>query len=226
MYIKLAKGNMKRSLKDYTIYFVTLVFGICIFYTFNSIGSQKIMMKLNEYDVRNFERIDKLMGIVSIFIACILGFLTIYANNYLIKLRKKEFGIYLTLGMEDKEISNMLLIETILIGVLSLGVGLFLGIFLSQGMSIFTAKLFHLEMQSFKFTFSSSAFIKTIVYFAVMYIIVFLFNTKTIKDLELIDLLTDGRKNEKIKVNSLKNFNNNFYYWKHFYSCSLFNNFT
>ncbi|WP_027624096.1 ABC transporter permease [Clostridium lundense] len=204
MYTKLAQRNMKRSLKDYTIYFVTLVFGICIFYTFNSIGSQKIMMKLSEYDVHNFRKIDELMGTVSIFIACILGFLIIYANNYLIKIRKKEFGIYLTLGMEDREISNMLLIETILIGVFSLGIGLFLGVFLSQGMSIFTAKLFHVKMESFKFTFSSAAFIKTILYFMVMYIIVFLFNTRTIKKLELIDLLTDGRKNEKIKVSSLK----------------------
>lgn len=204
MHTKLAKRNMKRSLKDYTIYFVTLVFGICIFYTFNSIGSQKIMMKLSEYDVRNFRKIDELMGTVSIFIACILGFLIIYANNYLIKIRKKEFGIYLTLGMEDREISNMLLIETILIGVFSLGIGLFLGVFLSQGMSIFTAKLFHVKMESFKFTFSSAAFIKTILYFVVMYIIVFLFNIRTIKKLELIDLLTDGRKNEKIKVSSLK----------------------
>ncbi|MBI6871256.1 ABC transporter permease [Clostridium aciditolerans] len=204
MYTKLAKRNMERSLRDYTIYFLTLVFGVCIFYTFNSISSQKIMMKLNEYQLHIFQKIDELMGIVSIFISCILGFLIIYANSYLIKRRKKEFGIYLTLGMESREISNILLIETILIGIFSLGIGLFLGVFLSQGMSIFTAKLFHVKLESFKFTFSSGAFIKTIVYFTVMYIVVFLFNTISITKLELIDLLTDGRKNEKIKVKSLK----------------------
>ncbi len=204
MYTKLAKRNMERSLKDYTIYFLTLVFGVCIFYTFNSIGSQKIMMKLNEYEAHSFQKIDEVMGIVSIFISCIFGFLIIYANSYLIKRRKKEFGIYLTLGMENREISNILLIETILIGVFSLGIGLFLGVFLSQGMSIFTARLFHVELESFKFTFSSGAFIKTIVYFAVMYIVVFLFNTISITKLELIDLLTDGRKNEKVKLKSLK----------------------
>lgn len=204
MYIKLAKRNMERSLRDYTIYFLTLVFGVCIFYIFNSIGSQKIMMKLNEYEAQNFQRIDEVMGIVSIFISCILGFLIIYANSYLIKRRKKEFGIYLTLGMENREISNILLIETVLIGVFSLGIGLFLGVFLSQGMSIFTAKLFHVKLESFKFIFSSGAFIKTIVYFTVMYLIVFLFNTISITKLELIDLLTDGRKNEKVKVKSLK----------------------
>jgi putative ABC transport system permease protein len=195
---------MERGLRDYTVYFLTLVFGVCIFYTFNSIGSQKIMMKLNEYDAHNFQKIDNLMAIVSIFISCILGFLIIYANSYLIKRRKKEFGIYLTLGLENREISNILLIETILIGVFSLGLGLLLGVFLSQGMSIFTAKLFHVEMESFKFIFSSGAFIKTIVYFVVMYLIVFLFNVISITNLELIDLLTDGRKNEKVKLKSLK----------------------
>lgn len=204
MYIKLAKRNMERSLRDYTIYFLTLVFGVCIFYTFNSIGSQKIMMKLNEYEAQNFQKIDDLMKIVSIFISCILGFLIIYANSYLIKRRKKEFGIYLTLGMENREISNILLIETILIGVFSLGIGLFLGVFLSQGMSVFTAKLFHVNLESFKFTFSSGAFIKTIAYFAVMYLIVFLFNARSITNLKIIDLLTGGRKNEKVKVKSLK----------------------
>lgn len=195
---------MERSLRDYTVYFLTLVFGVCIFYTFNSIGSQKIMMKLNEYDVHNFQKIDNLMAIVSIFISCILGFLIIYANSYLIKRRKKEFGIYLTLGMKNREISNILLIETILIGVFSLGIGLFLGVFLSPGMSIFTAKLFHVEMESFKFVFSSGAFIKTIVYFVVMYLTVFLFNVISITKLELIDLLRDGRKNETVKLKSLK----------------------
>ena len=204
MYIKLAKRNMERSLKDYTIYFLTLVFGVCIFYAFNSIGSQKIMMKLSEYEARNFQKIDETMATISIFISCILGFLIIYANSYIIKRRKKEFGIYLTLGMENKEISNILLTETILIGIFSLGLGLLLGVFLSQGMSIFTAKLFHVELTSFKFTFSSRAFVKTIVYFVVIYIVVFLFNTISITRLELIDLLTDGRKNEKVKVKSLK----------------------
>ncbi|AKN30099.1 hypothetical protein Ccar_04375 [Clostridium carboxidivorans P7] len=204
MYIKLAKRNMERSLKIYTIYFLTLVFGVCIFYTFNSIGSQKIMMKLNEYEVHSFQKIDELMAIVSIFISCILGFLIIYANSYLIKRRKKEFGIYLTLGMENREISNILLIETILIGVFSLGLGLLLGVFLSQGMSIFTAKLFHVKMESFRFIFSSGAFIKTIAYFAVIYLVVFIFNVISITKLKPVDLLTDGRKNEKIKVKNLK----------------------
>ncbi len=195
---------MHRCFKDYTVYFLTLVFGVCIFYTFNSIGSQKLMMRLNEYEAQNFMKIDELMSVVSIFVSCILGFLIIYANNYIIKRRKKEFGIYLTLGMDNHEISNILLVETILIGVFSLALGLFLGVFLSQGMSIFTSKLFHLELTAFKFTFSGKAFLKTIIYFLVIYLIVFFFNIISITKLEPIDLLTEGRKNEEVKLKSLK----------------------
>ncbi|SHI81589.1 putative ABC transport system permease protein [Clostridium cavendishii DSM 21758] len=204
MYSKLAKRNMKRSLKDYTIYFLTLVFGVCIFYTFNAIEAQKVIMKLNEYQAHNFSRLDKLMSVVSIFIACVLGFLIIYANNYLIKRRKKEFGVYLTLGMEKRKVSRILLFETIIIGAFSLIAGLVLGIFLSQGISVFTAKLFHVDMQSFKFIFSARACIKTITYFGIMYLIVFLFNSRCIGKIQLIDLLTDGRKNEKVRLKSIK----------------------
>lgn len=195
---------MKRSLKDYTIYFLTLVFGVCIFYTFNSIESQKVMMKLNEYQAQGFDRIDKVMGATSVFIACILGFLIIYANNYLIKRRKKEFGVYLTLGMEKGKISKILFIETIIIGIISLVIGLVIGILLSQGISVFTAKLFQVRLEQFKFIFSLAACIKTVTYFLIIYFIVFIFNTVSISKVQLINLLTQGKKNEKVKLKSIK----------------------
>lgn len=195
---------MKRSLKDYTIYFLTLVFGVCIFYTFNSIESQKVMMKLNEYQAQGFDRIDKVMGATSVFIACILGFLIIYANNYLIKRRKKEFGVYLTLGMEKGKISKILFVETIIIGIISLVIGLVIGILLSQGISVFTAKLFQVRLEQFKFIFSLAACIKTVTYFLIIYFIVFIFNTVSISKVQLINLLTQGKKNEKVKLKSIK----------------------
>lgn len=195
---------MKRSLKDYTIYFLTLVFGVCIFYTFNSIESQKVMMKLNEYQAQGFDRIDKVMGATSVFIACILGFLIIYANNYLIKRRKKEFGVYLTLGMEKGKISKILFVETIIIGIISLVIGLVIGILLSQGISVFTAKLFQVRLEQFKFIFSLAACIKTVTYFLIIYFIVFIFNTVSISKVQLINLLTQGKQNEKVKLKSIK----------------------
>ena len=143
MYFKLATRNLKKSLKDYTIYFLTLVFGVCIFYTFNSIESQKVMMDLTDMQAAAFQLIDVVMGVASVFISFVLGFLIVYANNFLIRRRKKEFGIYMTLGMENKQLSRLIFIETMLIGVVSLVVGVALGVLLSQGLSIFTAKLFN-----------------------------------------------------------------------------------
>lgn len=105
MYFKLATRNLKKSLKDYTIYFLTLVFGVCIFYTFNSIESQRVMMDLNDMQSAAFQLTDTVMAVASVFISFVLGFLIVYANNYLIKRRKKEFGIYMTLGMENKQLS-------------------------------------------------------------------------------------------------------------------------
>ena len=74
MYFKLATRNLKKSLKDYTIYFLTLVFGVCIFYTFNSIESQKVMMDLTDMQAAAFQLIDVVMGVASVFISFVLKF--------------------------------------------------------------------------------------------------------------------------------------------------------
>lgn len=203
MYAKLAIRNIKRSFKDYSIYFLTLVFGVAIFYTFNSIESQTIMMNLSEAEKNAFEMVNVVMSVASVFISAILGFLIIYASNYLIKRRKKEFGIYMTLGMEKGTLSKILFIETLCIGILSLIVGLVVGTLLSQGLSIFTAKLFQVDIVRFKFVFSKSAFIKTLVCFAIIYLIVLLFNSNVIRKVKLIDLLNAAKKNQDIKVRNL-----------------------
>lgn len=196
MYFKLAKQNVKKSFKSYIIYFFTLVFGVAIFYIFNSISSQSIMMNLSEEKKVVFDMVNTVMGYISIFIAFILGFLIVYSNNYLIKRRKKEFGVYLTLGMEKGTLSKIIFIETILIGLISLIIGLVLGVVLSQGLSIFTAYMFKVDLTKFCFIFSESAFKKTILCFIAIYIIVLIFNSIKINKIKIIDLLKGARKNE------------------------------
>ena len=66
---------------------------------------------------------------ISVFVAIILGFLIVYANQFLMKRRHQEMGIYLLLGMENRQVSKILLIETLLIGVLALIAGLVAGVF-------------------------------------------------------------------------------------------------
>lgn len=203
MYFKLAIKNLKKSLKDYTIYFLTLVLGVCIFYTFNSIQSQSIMMELSDLKANMFDVTSKVIGIASVFISFILGFLIIYANNYLIKRRKKEFGIYMTLGMENRKFSTIIFIETMLVGIISLGIGLILGILLSQGISVFTANLFEVNITKFQFVFSKSAFLETIKNFGIIYLVVLVFNSINIRCVKLIDLLSASRKNEKLRIRNI-----------------------
>ena len=200
MLFKLSFRNMKKSFKDYAIYFLTLVLGVAIFYMFNSIDSQQAMIEVSQSTREMIQLLIQMLGMISVFIAIVLGFLIVYANNFLINRRKREFGIYMTLGMGRRQISGIILLETILIGVLSLAVGLFIGIFASQFMSILVAKLFEADMSEFTFVFSKDACIKTCIYFAVMYIAVIIFNTLTISRYKLINLLTAVKKNEKVKL--------------------------
>ena len=200
MLFKLSIKNMKKSFKDYAIYFLTLVLGVAIFYMFNSLDSQQAMLEVSQSTRELIRLMISLLGMVSVFIAIILGFLIVYANNFLINRRKREFGIYMTLGMGKRQISKIIWIETILVGILSLIVGLVIGIFASQFMSILVAKLFEADMSEFTFVFSKDACIKTCIYFAIMYLAVIVFNTITISRYKLINLLTAIKKNETIKI--------------------------
>ena len=200
MLFKLSWNNMKKSIKDYAIYFLTLVLGVAIFYMFNSIDSQQAMLEISESTREIIKLMISMLGYVSVFVAVVLGLLIVYANNFLINRRKKEFGIYMTLGMGKRQISKIILMETILVGIISLIVGLIIGIFASQFMSVLVAKMFEADMSKFQFVFSKDACIKTCIYFAVMYVAVMFFNTFTISRYKLINLLNATKKNESIKI--------------------------
>ena len=180
MLFKLSLKNMKKSIKDYAIYFLTLVLGVAIFYMFNSLDSQEAMLQVSESTHEMITLLISMLGFVSVFVAVVLGLLIVYANNFLINRRKKEFGIYMTLGMGRRQISKIILMETIFVGIISLIGGLVIGIFVSQFMSILVAKLFEADMSEFKFVFSKGACIKTCIYFAVMYLAVMFFNAFTV----------------------------------------------
>lgn len=200
MLFKLSLKNIKKSFKDYAIYFLTLVLGVTIFYMFNSLDSQQAMLQVTQSQRELIKLMISMLGMISVFIAVVLGLLIVYANNFLINRRKKEFGIYMTLGMGRRQISKIILMETIVIGIISLIVGIIVGIFGSQFMSILVAKMFQADMTRFEFVFSKASCIKTCIYFAIMYIAAMLFNTFTISRYKLINLLNASKKNEKVKI--------------------------
>lgn len=200
MLFKLSLKNVKKSYKDFTIYFLTLTLGVCIFYLFNSLESQGIMLSLDNSKLETMKTLNDLMNILSVFVSIVLGFLIIYASNFLITRRKNELGIYLTLGMDRGHVSRLLVYETFTIGLLSLISGLLMGFFLSHLLSMVTANIFEMKIEEFKFVFSSAAAIKTIIYFALIFIVVIVFNVFVVSKLKLIKLINASKQNSEIKL--------------------------
>ena len=135
MLIRLSIKNIRKSIKDYAIYFFTLVLGVCIFYVFNAIEGQSSMLEVSRTKSDSIDQMVWAISSMSIVVSLILGFLIVYANRFLMKKRNREFGIYLILGMKKGDIAKILFGETLLVGAVSLTAGLLLGIGLSQFMS-------------------------------------------------------------------------------------------
>lgn len=199
MYFKLAIKNIKKSYKDYAIYFLTLILTICIFYSFNTIDSQKALFDIKSSTANYIDKLIETVSAISMFLSVVLGSLILYANNFLIKKRKKELGIYMTLGMGKGKISRILVTETFMVGVISLIAGLILGIITSQVLSTFILKLFDASMDGYRFTVSISSIGKTILCFGIMFLLVMIFNIFVISKYKIIDLLAAYKKNENMK---------------------------
>ncbi len=197
MLFKLAFRNIAKSIHDYLIYFATLVLGVAVFYVFNALDSQTVMLAISDDTREIVDAIINAMSAVSVFVSFILGFLIVYASSFLMKRRKKEFGLYMLLGMGKHKVSAILLIETLYVGFISLVAGLFLGIFASQGMSVVVANLFKADMTHFHFTISEAAIIKTLVYFAAIFVVVIIFQTFMVSKNKLINLLSAEKKSQK-----------------------------
>ena len=194
MLIRLSIKNIRKSIKDYAIYFFTLVLGV--FYVFNAIEGQSSMLEVSRTKSDSIDQMVWAISSMSIVVSLILGFLIVYANRFLMKKRNREFGIYLILGMKKGDIAKILFGETLLVGAVSLTAGLLLGIGLSQFMSLLVAHMFEADMGRFVFTVSIPAIGKTILYF----VIVILMDTVLIMKTRLIDLLLSKKKNEKVHL--------------------------
>lgn len=203
MFYKLAFKNVTKSIKDYAVYFLTLTFGVCVFYVFNSVDSQQAMLEMSTTQNAMLEAMMEIMGIISVFISFILAFLILYANKFMMRRRKKELGTYMLLGMPKGKISLILVAETAVIGLISLAIGLLVGVFLSQGLAVVTAKLFEVQIKNFQFVFSPQAFGKTVLYFVIIFVVVMLFNSLIVSRCKLISLLNAERQNERLRVKKL-----------------------
>ena len=201
---KLIFRNIKKNISDYAIYFFTLTISISLFYAFNSISSQPAMQNLSITKQLVANQLGIFISTLSFFMAIILGFLIVYSNQFLLKRRKKELGIYTLLGMKKRKISRMFVGETIFVGFLAIVTGIVVGVIFSQLLSLLSLRLFAVEMSEFKMVFSITALKKTIFCFMIIFIIVAIFNVRTVSSSKLIDLLKYSKKTQTIKTKNIK----------------------
>jgi len=189
-----------KNIRDYLIYFLTLTLSVSLFYAFNSISDQPAFSNMGMTGTLLYRQLGIMLSTLSTMIAVVLAFLILYANQFLLKRRKKELGVYMMLGMKKGRISRLFAGETLCVGIIALGTGLLLGFFFSQGFSLIALRLFAINLEKFRIVFSAGALRQTVLCFTIIFFIVMLFNIRSVTNVKLIDLLTDGRKNESMQT--------------------------
>lgn len=198
MLCKLAWGNVRRAGRDYLVYLLTLTLGVTVFYAFNTISMQVDIAGIDEEGLAQV--MGNMLGDLTYFLAGVMAFLMVYANNFIMKRRKKEFGLYQVLGMGRGRVATIMALETVIVSVVAFVVGIVLGVGLSQLMTFFTASLFKTQIANFRFFFSMHAFNLTLVCMLVMFVLTLLLNLRAVRRTKLIELMGAERRNESIKT--------------------------
>lgn len=203
MYARIALGNVRRSIRDFGIYFLTLVLGVAVYYAFNSVTQQSAVLRLSGNMRTLVQELGTIIRGVSIFVAVLLAFLVLFGNRFLIRRRKREFAIYLTLGMDRRHVSGIVAMESLAVGAGALVVGLAVGVLLSQALLYATARLFNTHVTGFGLMFSGQACAYTVMSFAIIFLVIGALNVLEVSRFRLIDLMNADRKGEKSLVRNL-----------------------
>lgn len=198
MLCKLAWGNVRRAGRDYLVYLLTLTLGVTVFYAFNTISMQVDIAGIDEEGLAQV--VGSILGDLTYFLAGVMAFLMVYANNFIMKRRKKEFGLYQVLGMGRGRVATIMALETVIVSVVAFVAGIVLGVGLSQLMTFFTASLFKTQIANFHFFFSVHAFNLTLACMLVMFVLTLLLNLRAVRRTKLIELMGAERRNESIKT--------------------------
>lgn len=198
MLCKLAWGNVRRAGRDYLVYLLTLTLGVTVFYAFNTISMQVDIAGIDEKGLAQV--MGSILGDLTYFLAGVMAFLMVYANNFIMKRRTKEFGLYQVLGMGRGRVATIMALETVIVSVVAFVAGIVLGVGLSQLMTFFTASLFKTQIANFHFFFSVHAFNLTLACMLVMFVLTLLLNLRAVRRTKLIELMGAERRNESIKT--------------------------
>ena len=189
---KLAIRNVKRSLKDYLIYIITVVIAFSLIFAFNFVSFSSDITELSEM-MENLKY-------AIIFVSCIIVFVIAWLINYTMKFmfskRSKEFGTYMLLGIEKKDINKMFLSENIVLGLLSFIISFFVGTVLGNIISAIVMNLFEMPYK-IKLSITLTPVLLSTVYFILIYLFTLFRSSRRMKKMKIHDLLYLEKKNEE-----------------------------
>ncbi|RAS75295.1 FtsX-like permease family protein [Priestia endophytica] len=200
MLFKLSVSGMKSKLKDYIVLLAGLVMSISIFYLFQTLALNKAFIEGNSI----IQSIGFVFHAGSFLLAVITFFYILYANSFLLSLRQKEFGMYMMLGAKKHKITILMFIETIVLGIVSLFIGIVLGIGLAQGIG-------QLLMKQLEFTgggyhaFYIPSMTITSIFFLIIFTLSAMMNSIKLSRVTVLQLVHSETQIERVYMKGKKN---------------------
>ncbi|GAA3351793.1 ABC transporter permease [Deinococcus persicinus] len=194
----LARKNIQRNLSNYFLYIASMVFSIVIYFTFVTLKYNDDLSALKQ----SSQQIKGLMSASSVVLLFFIVIFMAYSNSFFMKKRKKEVALYSLLGVRKQKIGLMLFFENLVIGLVSLVLGIGLGFFMSQGLLVILVRLMGYEIVG-SLTFSVEALLNTAVIFTILFLFTSLQGYRVIYQFKLIDLFHAEKQGEQIPRASL-----------------------
>lgn len=193
----IAKKNIEKNVKGYFLYFISIVFTVCIYYTFRSLQYNPSIDSV----LAGSSKASTAFNSASVIIALFSVLFVAYSNSFFIKKRKKEIGLYALLGIENREIGILLFFETVMIGTGALLIGIIVGIVFSKVMLSILIKIIGLNL-NIPFVVSFKAIFNTCVIFISLFLIIAFQSYRIIYKFKLIELFEASKVSEKSKGGS------------------------
>lgn len=188
---ELSRRNARRQVRDYLVYFVTVILAVALMYAFNGLAVAGEIRELSAF----MQSMPYIVGLASVVVVIIIGWLISYTMNFMLSKRSRELGTYILMGMENKEVAGLFFWENLFIGSVAFMVGVLLGNLIYQSLNAIIMSLFDINY-SFSYSFSLGAVLLTLAYFLLIYSVVLRRNRKRISRMNIHSLIYFDRRNE------------------------------
>ena len=192
---KLSLRNAQRQARDYLVYFVTVVMAAALLYSFNGLVFSQEIITLS----RSISVLPLMIVLASVVVVCVFGWLVAYATRFMLLRRGRELGLYLLIGLENRQLARLFFLENLAVGGCALVLGTALGGLLYQAFRAIVLALFG-QPYAFSFGFSLPALGLTVLYFALIYLFALRRSRKYIRRANIHDLLYVDRANEGMVI--------------------------